>query len=231
MGRTVDELKRRAAEAAVALVEDGMTLGLGTGSTVRFALEALGRRVRDGLRVRALASSSGTERLAGELGIPLVGFAEIDSIDLVIDGADEVSADLQMIKGGGGALLREKILAAAADRVAIIADDAKKVEVLGRFPLPVEVVPFGHELFVRRRRAEGIEAELRQRDGRPVQTDSGNLIVDCPFHQIPDPAGLHLRLVAEPGVVETGLFIDLLDDLFLGTALGVERIRRASRAG
>lgn len=226
MVQDVSKLKQRAAEAAVALVEDGMTLGLGTGSTVRFALEALGRRVREGLDTRGIASSSSTEVLARRLEIPLVGFDEIETIDLVIDGADEVSPTFQMIKGGGGALLREKVLAAAAERVVIIVDGSKTVDVLGRFPLPVEVVPYGHELFLRRRQQHGVRAVVRQTADGPLISDNGNLIIDCHLHEISEPEALHQELIAEVGVVETGLFIDLLDHLIIASESGIEERSR-----
>lgn len=214
--------KQLAAEAAVALVEEGMTLGLGSGSTLSRALPLLGRRLADGLAFRGVATSTSTASLAAEAGIPLVDFAEVAELDLAIDGADEVSPELHMIKGGGGALVREKIVAAASRRVAIMVDSSKIVQTLGRFPLPVEVVPFGHELFLARMRTRDVPARLRMLHGAPFVTDNGNLIIDCSFGEIGDAAVLHHELNSWPGVVDTGLFIDLLDVLIVGRGEAVE---------
>ncbi len=222
------ELKRQAAAAAVAEVQDGMVLGLGTGSTAALAVELLGARVRDGLRIVGIPTSERTAAQAKGLGIPLATFAEHATIDLTIDGADEVhTGTLDLIKGLGGALLREKIVAAASRRMTVIVDESKLVSALGRgVRLPVEVVAFGIEATLRHLRDAGADPVLRQ---DPLQqpgpnalyrTDGGNLIADCAFDGIADPAGLHARLKAVTGVVETGLFIGMATRVIAGTDAG-----------
>lgn len=214
-------VKQIAAEAAVARIEDGMTVGLGTGSTAYFAIHGIADRIRnEGLRVRAVASSVATERMAAELGIPLVPFADIDGIDVTIDGADEVDPARNLIKGGGGALLREKILAANSRRFLVIVDESKLVPALGAFPLPVEIVSFASELTVKRLRELGCEPTLRQADGKPFVTDNGNWIADCRFGAIADPESLAARIQSIPGVVEHGLFVKLADTVFAGMSDG-----------
>ncbi len=234
------ELKRQAAAAAVAEVQDGMVLGLGTGSTAALAVELLGARVRDGLRVVGIPTSERTAAQAKGLGIPLATFAEHATIDLTIDGADEVhTGTLDLIKGLGGALLREKIVAAASRRMTVIVDESKLVPALGRgVRLPVEVVLFGIEATLRHLRDAGADPVLRPEPVRrqdllrqqdPLRqpgpdalyrTDGGNLIADCAFDGIADPAGLHARLKAITGVVETGLFIGMATRVIAGTASG-----------
>ena len=222
-----DRAKKAAAEAAVKYVESGMKLGLGTGSTMKFALEAIGRRVREeGLDVVGIPTSEASAAIAREQGIPLTDFATVQQLDLAMDGADEIDLGFQMIKGGGGALLREKITASAASRVIILVDPSKLVTTLGAFPLPVEVVPFAAELFLHRMQQRGVPAQLRRKPAtlRPKEgesdlyrTDEGNLIVDCRFQTIEDPKSLHAELVGDPCVVETGLFIDLCHTLVIGS--------------
>ena len=208
--------KRLAAARAVDLVQAGMTVGLGTGSTAAFAIGLLGRRVRDGLAVRGVATSEAAAALARTEGIPLADLNEAERVHLAIDGADEVDRRKRCIKGGGGALLREKIVANAADRFVVIVDSGKTVERLGAFPLPVEVVPFAVEQVRRRMLALGASVELRAgKDGLFV-TDEGNRILDCRFGAIADPAALAARLDAVPGIVGHGLFIDLADDVIVG---------------
>jgi ribose 5-phosphate isomerase A len=206
--------KQRAGERAVELIEDGMTVGLGTGSTAYYMVERLGARVREeGLRVRGVPTSLRTEEQARRLGIPLATFAEVQTLDLAIDGADEIGPGLALVKGGGGALLREKLVASAARRFVVIADAGKKVEALGRFPLPVEVVQFAWEVTARRvAEAAGVEPELR-RDGAGgvYVTDNGNFILDCRCGRIEDPARLERGLKLLPGVVESGLFVGMTD--------------------
>lgn len=217
--------KRAAALEAVGLVESGATIGLGTGSTVAHLLHALARRIdHEGLQIRAVPTSRPTAVQARALGIPLVSMSEVDRIDLALDGADEVDLGYAMIKGGGGALLREKIVAAASDRVAILVDDAKLVQVLGAFPLPVEVVPFGLRPFLSAMAEMGVDATVRQQAGQPFVTDGGHWIADCAFGEIFDPPGLHARLLQIPSVVETGLFIDLVSTLIVGGPDGVRTI-------
>jgi len=204
--------KRVAAHRACDRVADGTVIGLGTGSTVRFFLERLSERIsEEGLEVMGVPTSLGSERMARELGIPLTDLSEHPVLDLDIDGADEISPELDLIKGGGGALLREKIVANASLEVVIIADGSKTVDVLGAFPLPVEVLPFGIE----RTRSElenlGCPAVVRVRDGSPFITDNGNNIIDCAFERIEDPRGLESRLLGIPGVLECGLFVGMAD--------------------
>ncbi len=222
-------LKRQAAEAAVAEVQDGMVLGLGTGSTAAIAVDLLGARVQDGLRIVGIPTSERTAAQAAALGIPLAGFDAYDSIDLTIDGADEVhTGTLDLIKGLGGALLREKIVAAASRRMTVIVDEGKLMRALGLgVRLPVEIVAFGHEATLRHLRDAGADAVLRG-GAAPYRTDGGNLIADCAFPDgIPDPAALHARLKALVGVVETGLFIGMATRVIAGTAAGPRILERA----
>ncbi|NRA30053.1 MAG: ribose-5-phosphate isomerase RpiA [Parvularculaceae bacterium] len=224
-----DELKKRAALKALDMVQDGMRLGLGTGSTAKFFLEALGERVRGGLDVCGVPTSNGTALLARRLDIPLLDPAETTRLDLAIDGADEVTARGEMIKGGGGAMLREKIVAQAADRFVLIADASKRVDVLGAFPLPVEIIPFGFALTVRQIREAlagigmaGAPVRLRpSADGQGfAESDNGNLIADLEIGRINDPEAFDTTLTMIPGVVTTGLFIGLNVTQILATEDG-----------
>jgi ribose 5-phosphate isomerase A len=227
-----DGQKRAAAEAAVALVEDGMLLGLGTGSTMVFAVDALGRRVREqGLRVRGVATSVRTEEQARALGIPLTDFASVSALDLAIDGADEVEAGtLRLIKGLGGALLREKIVAEAARRFVVVADAGKVVARLGeRAPVPVEVVRFGHEVTARRLSELGGAPVLRSgSDKAPFVTDNGNLIYDCHTGPVADARAFGAALKGIAGVVESGLFLDGVEQAIIGESDGSVRVLRPS---
>lgn len=210
-----DEEKRLVGEAAALEVEDGMSLGLGTGSTVRFFAEALGRRIREeGLRLKAIPTSHQSMTLAEANGIPVTNWAETDRLDLVVDGADEVAPDLSMIKGGGGALLYEKIVASHSARGLFIADSSKLVRRLGAFPLPVEVTPFGHTVTARTLETLGAAVAPRETESGILRTDDGHLLYDCRFGAIEDPARLERELAAIPGVVESGLFVALVDRLF-----------------
>jgi ribose 5-phosphate isomerase A len=218
-----DTYKREAAAGALDFVKPGMRLGLGTGSTAKPFVEMLGERVRAGLDVIAVPTSEATRTLAEQCGIRLTTLDETPELDLTVDGADEIAPDLTLIKGGGGALLREKIVACASDRVVIIADGAKAVDTLGAFALPVEVIPFGWE--ATRRLVEellegldvgGREAELRMRGGAPFVTDEGNRILDLRLGRIGDARKLSMALNQIPGVVENGLFLDICDTLVLG---------------
>jgi ribose 5-phosphate isomerase A len=225
-----DDLKRRAAEAALAYVEDGMRVGLGTGSTAAHFVRLLGERVRDGLRVTGVPTSEATARLARDAGIPLATLDEEPELDLDVDGADEIGPGLALIKGGGGALLREKIVAAASDKMIVIADAGKRVSTLGAFPLPIEVVEFGLAATKRaiEHVAEGlglqVDVRLRQQDGGPYRSDSGNRILDASFSRIPDPAALAGRLANIPGIVEHGLFLGLADLALVASPESVEKI-------
>jgi ribose 5-phosphate isomerase A len=232
---TLDELKRLAAARALDQVRDGMKLGLGTGSTAKHFVELLGERVRDGLQVIGVPTSEATRSDALRCGIALTTLDEIDRLDLTVDGADEIDPDLNLIKGGGGALLREKIVAAASDRMIVIADETKSVSRLGRFPLPIEVIPFG---IAATRRALGLAfgkagvagpiAVRTGKDGHAFVTDGGHWIIDARLGRIPDAPGLAALLSAIPGVVEHGLFIGLASTALLA---GAQQIRVIERPG
>ena len=207
--------KQRAAEAAVEYVKDGMIVGLGTGSTTEFAVKKLGEKVRAGLAIRGIPTSDITKKQAEEEGIPLIDFSETMYIDLTIDGADEIDADLNMIKGGGAALLREKIVASASREEIIIVSSEKFVHQLGSFPLPVEVIPFGWQVIFNQLETLGGSPDLRLKQGRPLRTDQGNYIIDCRFSQIIDAVQLEQRLNMIPGVVENGLFTGLCSRMIM----------------
>ncbi|OZQ97649.1 ribose 5-phosphate isomerase A [Paenibacillus sp. VTT E-133291] len=202
-------VKQLAAEKAVEYVEDGMKVGLGTGSTAYWAIRKLGERVSEGLKITAVATSRASEEQARELGIPLVAFGDIDSLDLTIDGADELDSSLQLIKGGGGALLREKIVASNSTRMIVIADEGKVVNTLGKFPLPVEIVPFAWEWTVAELAKLGCQPELRRSGEELYKTDNGNYIADCRFEAIEAAPKLALTIQNIPGVVDHGLFIGI----------------------
>jgi ribose 5-phosphate isomerase A len=226
-----DALKQAAAEAAAELVQDGMVIGLGTGSTAAFAVEALARRHRQGLRFVAIPTSERTEALATAVGIPLTSFAEHRQIDLTIDGADEVERrTLNLIKGLGGALLREKIVATASQRLAIVVDGAKLADRLGtHVPVPVEVVACGLEPTQAALEALGATVRLRlSPSGEPFVTDGGNRILDCRFDPIADPARLEAHIGRIVGVVESGLFIGRADAVFVADAAGIHRLHPES---
>jgi ribose 5-phosphate isomerase A len=201
--------KQRSAEAACEYVKDGMIVGLGTGSTAEFAVKKIGELVRNGLSIRGIPTSDSTKILAESEGIPLIDFSETMFIDLTIDGADEIDANLNMIKGGGAALLREKIVASASREEIIIVSVSKLVQQLGAFPLPVEVIPFGWQVVFNQLESLQGNPELRLKQGQPSVTDQGNFIVDCHFRKIENPEQLEQHLNMIPGVVENGLFINL----------------------
>jgi ribose 5-phosphate isomerase A len=224
----LEDLKRAASARAIEFVQPGMRVGLGTGSTARHFIELLGARVREGLTITAVATSETTRADAERLGIPLSTLDEIPELDLTVDGADEIAPDLTVIKGGGGALLWEKIVAAASARMIVIADDSKWVPVLGRFPLPIEVVPFG--LAATRRAIEAVTVAAgcpgpavlrRTREGHPFVTDGGHHMLDASLGRIADPKALAAGLVRIPGVVEHGLFIGLVAAAIIAGAEGV----------
>jgi ribose 5-phosphate isomerase A len=207
---TQDEEKAAAARKSLEYVKDGMIVGLGSGSTATFAIQFLGEQVRAGLKIRGIPTSRASEALARSLNIPLTTFEEVSYTDVTIDGADEVAPGLALIKGGGGALLHEKIVAAASRQLVIVADAHKIVEQLGRFPLPVEVIPFAASPIKVKLEKIGAHPVLRTaHDGSPYITDEGNYIYDCHYEQIPDPAAVAHTIKSMTGVVEHGLFLGL----------------------
>jgi ribose 5-phosphate isomerase A len=219
----VEAQKQAAAVAAVAEVEPGMLLGLGTGSTAAYAIAEVARRVRDGLAVRVVATSERTAHIALSCGLELVDFAAISAIDLAIDGVDEIDPAFLAIKGGGGAMLREKIVANAASRMIAIADASKRVARLGGHPVPLEVLPMACALVMRRVGEFGCEPALRMAGVTPFHTDQGNLVIDCRFGAIDDPARLADLLSRIPGMLGHGLFLGEIDTIYVGTPSGVER--------
>ncbi len=228
-----DTLKRAAAMRAADLVQSGMKLGLGTGSTAEAFLEILADKMRGGLKIVGTPTSKRTEDKARALGIPLDELDRLAPLDLTIDGADEADNDLNLIKGGGGALLREKIVAASSKRMAVIADESKLVQRLGKFPLPVEVIAFGHGSTAQRIASvtqklgyKNLAPNLRMKDGSPFRTDGGNVIYDCPFGAIADVPKLATALSQITGVVEHGLFVGLATSLILAGPKGVKLIER-----
>ena len=222
-----DQEKEAAARASLRFVQNGQIVGLGTGSTATYAVRFLGERVKAGLKIRGIPTSVHTQELATSLGIPLTTLDEVQEIDVTIDGADECDPQLQLIKGGGGALLREKIVASATKKFVIIADSSKQVPVLGKFPVPVEVINFAETLVAKKITAMGAEVKVRaDASGRKFITDSGNHILDCHFGQIPDPPALARKLETTPGVVEHGLFIGMASIALIGKGTEVLEIPR-----
>src|SRR5690349_8065965 len=225
--RSRDSEKQAAARAAVQLVESGNIVGLGSGSTATFAIQFLADRVRTGLKIVGIPTSKATKQLAEQLGIPLTTLDENPTIDIDIDGADEIDPHLNLIKGGGGAMLREKVIASASKRFVVVAESAKLVPNLGRFPLPVEVISFAETLVKRRIEALGANVSLRkQENGGLYVTDEGHHILDCKFGEISDPAALNARLHEIPGVVEHGLFIGMAETAFVGKDGRVVQVKR-----
>jgi ribose 5-phosphate isomerase A len=229
----VAEWKRQAAERALASVEDGMLVGLGTGSTAARFVDLLGQRVREGLHVTCVATSEATRAQAERLGVALATLDDVPFLDLTVDGADEVDPHLRLIKGGGGALLREKIVAVASGRMIVIADASKRVGRLGNFPLPVEVVRFGlaatRNLVGALAADAGCSGEIKLRlgqDGQPFITDGGNMLLDCAFGRIDNPEALDEALKRVPGVVENGLFLGIADAAIIAGPDGVGLIER-----
>lgn len=231
---TADDQKKAAGEYALKFVEDGMTVGLGTGSTADYFIKALGQRVAGGWTIKGIPTSEKTAALAKTLAIPLVALDDVARIDVTVDGADEIDGQLRLIKGGGGALLREKIVAAASDKIVTIADAGKLVETLGAFKLPIEVIDFApsHALkdianVVADQGCADHEVALRRMpDGSLFVTDGGHLIADCACQSIPDPEGLAAALNALPSVVEHGLFIGLSSIAVLGTDDGIRLVEK-----
>jgi ribose 5-phosphate isomerase A len=214
-GRAMNE-KKSAGERAVDYIKDGMVVGLGTGSTVFYTLKKLGELVQNGLKIKGVSTSKATTHLCQELGIPLISINEVSEIDLTIDGADEISCTFAGIKGGGGALLFEKVVATASKKVIWVVDSSKVSEKLGHFPLPVEVIPFGYTHVIKKLDKRILRPQLRLKDNDPFITDSGNYIIDLHINTIQDEEGLASYLKSITGVVEHGLFIDVVDTVIIG---------------
>jgi len=225
---TLDAAKRNAAARAVQAVENKMVLGLGSGSTASIAIELIGRRVAEGLDVVGIPTSEQSAALARQVGVKLTDFARHPRIDLTIDGADQIEdGTLNLIKGLGGAMLREKIVAEASSRMIVVADHTKRVKQLGSAtPLPVELVPFGWEIAITKLEALGCKPMLRRVDGQAFTTDGGNFVADCSFAAIADAAALQAALKRITGVVETGLFVGLASEAILGSDAGVTVLAR-----
>jgi len=215
MKKNVISEKQLSAEAACNYVKDGMIVGLGTGTTAEFAVRKIGKLVRDGLSIRGIPTSNRTKELAEAEGIPLIDFSESMFIDLTIDGADEIDGNLNMIKGGGAALLQEKIVASVSKAEIIVVNRTKLVDQLGAFPLPVEVIPFGWQVVFNQLESLHGNPDLRLNKGQPQVTDQGNYIIDCHFRKIENPKLLEHQLNMIPGVVENGLFINLCTKMIL----------------
>jgi ribose 5-phosphate isomerase A len=221
-----DNEKQAAARAAVELIEPGQIVGLGSGSTAEFAIRFLADRVRSGLKITGIPTSQRTRHLAEQLGIPLTTLEDRPRIDIDIDGADEIDPRLNLIKGGGGAFLREKVIASVSRRFIVIADSAKEVRRLGKFPLPVEVIPFAQSLVKPRIEALGAKVSLRTYAyGNPYITDEGHHIFDCSFGEISDPPALADALRRIPGIVEHGLFIGMAELALIGKDGTVKQLR------
>jgi ribose 5-phosphate isomerase A len=222
-----DQEKEAAARASLQFVKDGYVLGLGTGSTAKYFIQLLGEKVKNGLRVRGIPTSARSRDLATSLGIPLTTFDECQEIDVTVDGADEFDPQLRLIKGGGGALLREKIVASASKQMVVVTDASKQVERLGKFPLPVEVIGFAQALVAKRIEALGADVRIRTgADGKTYITDEGHHILDCRFGEIRDADELSRELSEMPGVVEHGLFIGLASVVLMARGGEVVEVRR-----
>ncbi len=222
----VEEMKKKAGEKAVEYIEDGMTLGLGSGSTVYWTIKKIGNLVQQGMNVKGIPTSLRTQRWAKEFGIPLTNFSDVELLDVTIDGADEFTSQLDLLKGGGGSLVREKMVAEASSKVIIVVDKAKKVETLGKRPVPVEVIPFGWERTAKKiRRIHGIPQLRKISESDIFISDNGNYIFDCEFNSITNPEYLHKQLKSMCGVVETGLFINMADIILIGEEAHVSHIR------
>jgi len=213
-----DEAKRLSAERAIEFVNDGQVVGLGTGSTARFAIEGLARRVKEGMRIQGVPTSLATAKMAAEQGIELADLNEIARVDITIDGADEIDGDFNMIKGGGGALTREKLVALASSRRVIIVDETKLVKTLGeKWPVPAEVLPFAWRFSSSGLESLGCKTALRLKGEKPFETDNGNYILDCHFGPIANASQLEKEMKLVHGVVECGLFISIADTLVIGS--------------
>ena len=225
-----DQEKEAAARASLRFVKDGQVLGLGTGSTATYFIKLLGEQVKNGLRIRGIPTSVRSRELAESLGIPLTTLDECQEIAVTVDGADEVDPQLRLIKGGGGALLREKIVASATRQMVVVADATKQVQRLGKFPLPVEVIKFAQALVAKRISALGAQVQLRTgADGKPFVTDENNHILDCHFGQIQNPDVLARQLSDMPGVVEHGLFIGMASVVLFAQGSEIVELKAASK--
>lgn len=222
MLKNLETEKRLAAKEAVRLIGSGQTVGLGTGSTAAYAVYELGESVKNGLKIRAVPTSEETSKLAESLNISLIDINSVDSIDITIDGADEFNSDLVLIKGGGGALLKEKIVASMTKEEIIIVDSTKRVLVLGKFKLPVEVIPFASNYVLRQIEITGGYGKIRTNNSRPFITDEGNYIIDADFGEITNPINLSNKLNEIEGLVAHGLFINLASRIIMGTETGTE---------
>ena len=221
--------KQAAGYRAVDWIDDGMIVGLGTGSTAYWAIKRIGERVKEGLRIQAIATSIASEDLARELDIPLLEASQISHIDSTIDGADEINPQMALIKGGGGALLREKMVALHSKKLIIVADSSKDVQILGAFKLPIEVVPFASEWTLHKLQSKyNVPMEFRQKDSRIYMTDNGNYIIDAAFGKIDEPKQLATELKEMTGVVDHGLFVDIAQSVVLGHPDGTITIRHKS---
>jgi ribose 5-phosphate isomerase A len=221
--------KEAASRAAIQFVQDGQIVGLGTGSTAAYAVQFIGDRVKAGLKIRGIPTSIHTREAAAKLGIPLTSFDEVQHIDVTIDGADEFDPHLNLIKGGGGALLYEKVVASASGKLVIVADSSKQVPMLGSFPVPVEVITFALPLVRREIEQLGAAVVVRQKDGKAFVTDEGHHILDCHFGRIPDPPTLSTKLSDIPGIVEHGLFINRASVVLVAHGDKVTELHRSTK--